>query len=131
MNVLILTIGSRGDVQPYVALGTALQARGHTVTLSTGRGFEAFIEAHGLRAAPLSVDFRELIQTPEMQEALRSLSARFRAYRDFKALARQLLDEMWAVAREQRPDIIVYHAKAYTASHIAEALQTVAVPSFQ
>ena len=30
-----------------------------------------------------------------------------------------------------KPDVIVYHAKAYAAPHIAEALQAVAVPSFQ
>ena len=131
MNVLILTFGSRGDVQPYVALGKALLARGHTVTLSTGQGFDAFIEAHGLKTAPLQVDIRALLQTPEMQRALRSLSARFRAHRQFRGMARRLLDEMWTVARELKPDVIVYHAKAYAAPHIAEALQAVAVPSFQ
>ena len=44
---------------------------------------------------------------------------------------RRLLDEMWAVAREERPDVIVYHAKASAAVFIAEALQSVAVPAFQ
>ena len=131
MNVLILTFGSRGDVQPYIALGKALEARGHDVTLSTGQGFETDIEAHGLRAAPLSVDVRALLQAPEMQKALRSISARFRAYRASRGMARRLLDDMWAVAREHKPDVIVYHIKAYAAPDIAEALQAVAVPSFQ
>ena len=45
-TVLILTFGSRGDVQPFVALGAALKARGHDVTLSTGRGFDDLIAAH-------------------------------------------------------------------------------------
>lgn len=31
MRLTIVTIGSRGDVQPFIALGKALQARGHTV----------------------------------------------------------------------------------------------------
>ena len=35
MNVMILTLGSRGDVQPYVALGVGLQRAGHRVTLAT------------------------------------------------------------------------------------------------
>ncbi len=35
MNITILTIGTRGDVQPYVALGIGLQAAGHTVTIAT------------------------------------------------------------------------------------------------
>jgi len=33
MNVLVITVGSRGDVQPYVALGKGLQAVDHTVAI--------------------------------------------------------------------------------------------------
>lgn len=130
MRILILTVGSRGDVQPYVALGAALRARGHAVTLCTGRGFEDMIDAHGLEAAPLSDNSRALVQTPEMQAALHSFSGKVRAWRAFKGMARRTLDEMWSVAQEDRPDVIVYHPKALGAPHIAEALGAVAVPSF-
>jgi sterol 3beta-glucosyltransferase len=33
MNILILTAGSRGNVQPYVTLGKGLNAAGYAVTL--------------------------------------------------------------------------------------------------
>lgn len=69
MRILILTLGSRGDVQPFVALGAALRAVGHAVTLSAGRGFDELVAAHGLSSAPLSIDFREMIRSPEMQRA--------------------------------------------------------------
>ena len=69
MKVLILTFGSRGDVQPYVALGAALRKRGHAVTLATGQGFEAMVEGQGLTPAPLSVDVRALVESPEMKRA--------------------------------------------------------------
>jgi len=129
MQVLILTLGSRGDVQPFVALGTALRSRGHEVTLSTGRGFETMIEAQGLTAAPLSDDVREQVRSPEIQQALRSFSGKVRAWRTAKGWFRRQLDEMWAIAREVRPDLIVYHqAKALASPHIAEALQIVAMP---
>ena len=48
MNISIVTIGSRGDVQPFVALGRRLQSRGHKVTLNTHAHFEVFIRQHGL-----------------------------------------------------------------------------------
>ena len=51
MRVFILTFGSRGDVQPYVALGKGLQAAGHAVTVCTSASFEPFIAAHGLAYA--------------------------------------------------------------------------------
>ncbi|WP_422369600.1 glycosyltransferase [Pelagibius sp.] len=130
MRILILTLGSRGDVQPYVALGAALRARGHNVIVSTGQGFEAMIEAQGLTAAPLSDNVREMIQTPEIQAALRTFSGKIRAWRASKGLFRRQLDEMWAVAQEVRPDIILYHhPKGLAAQHIAEALQIIAVPT--
>ena len=130
MNVLILTLGSRGDVQPYVALGAALRARGHCVTVAAGRGFEATIEAQGLAAAPLSDDVRALLQTPEIQKALRTLSGKVQAWRRSKGMFRRQLDEMWDVARALRPDVIVYHhPKGLAAQHIAEAQSAVAVPT--
>lgn len=129
MRVLILTLGSRGDVQPFVALGTALRARGHDVTLSTGRGFEAMIEAQGLTAMPLSDDVRAQVGSPEIRQALRSFTGKLRAWRAAKGWFRRQLDEMWAVARDIRPDAIVHHhAKALASPHIAEALRCVAIP---
>jgi sterol 3beta-glucosyltransferase len=35
MRVLIVTVGSRGDVAPFTGLGSALQAAGHQVTIAT------------------------------------------------------------------------------------------------
>ncbi len=130
MHVLILTLGSRGDVQPYVALGAALRERGHRVTLATGRSFEAMIEERGLAAAPLSDDIRELVETPEIRAALHSFSGKVKAWRRSKGMFRRQLDEMWAVARRLRPDAIVYHhPKGLAGRHIAERLGIVAIPT--
>ena len=48
MRIAIITIGSRGDVQPFVALGQGLIKAGHTVRLVTHQDFEVFVESHGL-----------------------------------------------------------------------------------
>ena len=39
-NILLMPVGSHGDVHPFVALGQALQASGHAVTLITSAYFE-------------------------------------------------------------------------------------------
>lgn len=127
MKVLIFTMGSRGDVQPYVALGQALALRGHEVTLSCSQGFDRLIEAAGLTPAPLSIDIRALLDSPEIQEALDSFTAKIRAWRQFKPLMRQLLDESWQVARDVGPDALVYHPKSGAAQHFAEALKIPAI----
>jgi UDP:flavonoid glycosyltransferase YjiC (YdhE family) len=48
MRIDILAIGSRGDVQPYVALGLGLQSAGHRVRLVTLGGFEELVRGRGL-----------------------------------------------------------------------------------
>src|SRR5215471_1193427 len=48
LNVLIPTVGSAGDVHPMIALGLALQARGHRATILTNDYFEELIEKCGL-----------------------------------------------------------------------------------
>ena len=46
MHITILTIGSRGDVQPYMALGVGLQNAGHRVRLATHAEFESEIRTY-------------------------------------------------------------------------------------
>ena len=49
MNFLMLVIGSRGDVQPFIALGQALQKDGHRVRIATHPHFHSFVEGHNLK----------------------------------------------------------------------------------
>ncbi|MCJ7678020.1 MAG: glycosyltransferase [Anaerolineales bacterium] len=48
MQVTIIAAGSRGDVQPYVALGKGLKEAGHTVRVLASLDFQDLITAHGL-----------------------------------------------------------------------------------
>ena len=50
MHIAIIALGSRGDVQPYVALGVGLKAAGHSVRLVTHENFAPLAAAHGLEA---------------------------------------------------------------------------------
>ncbi len=49
MKITIHVVGSRGDVQPLVALGKGLKATGHTITIATHQEFEPLVEQAGLR----------------------------------------------------------------------------------
>ena len=48
MKVTIIAPGSRGDVQPYVALGKGLKEAGHTVRVLTSQDFQNLVTAYGL-----------------------------------------------------------------------------------
>ena len=95
MNVAILTLGTRGDVQPYVALGAGLAGAGHEVTLVTGKGFEGLVAGRGLRFAALDLDPLELTQSPEGRAALRSPKAALRMARGLMPAMRRMLVDEW------------------------------------
>jgi UDP:flavonoid glycosyltransferase YjiC (YdhE family) len=48
LNIVIHVIGSRGDVQPFVALGKELQKLGHRVRIATHPTFKRFVEDNEL-----------------------------------------------------------------------------------
>lgn len=58
MRVLLSTIGSRGDVQPLVALGLALKTRGAEVRLCVPPDFQRWIEGMGLPVTPVGPELR-------------------------------------------------------------------------
>ena len=56
MHIALLAYGSRGDVQPCIALSVGLRRAGHTVTLAAPASFAPLAAAHGSTFAPLPAD---------------------------------------------------------------------------
>jgi UDP:flavonoid glycosyltransferase YjiC (YdhE family) len=56
MKITILTYGSRGDVQPYLALAVGLQRQGHAVQLAAPYRFADFVNSYGVGFVPLAGD---------------------------------------------------------------------------
>ena len=63
MNLTILAIGSRGDVQPCVALGAGLRRAGHEVRVVTLESFETMVRGQGLDFLPVAGDAQALVNT--------------------------------------------------------------------
>jgi sterol 3beta-glucosyltransferase len=59
VKVVLLALGSRGDVQPMVALGKALQAAGKPVMVVALREFAPLVEAAGLLFMPIGATFED------------------------------------------------------------------------
>jgi sterol 3beta-glucosyltransferase len=127
-RIAIHTLGTRGDVQPFVALGCGLQKAGLQVSFATAPQFEAFVSAHGLPFRPLPGKLVDLIQTPLGKAAISGrnrLITTLRLMAEMRPTLRPLLDAQWAAA--QGADAIVYHPKAIGGVHIAEKL---GIPAF-
>jgi sterol 3beta-glucosyltransferase len=67
MLITILAAGSRGDIQPYLALGIGLQAAGHRVRFAASRNFAALVEPYGLEFAPVDADFQAIMSGEDGQ----------------------------------------------------------------
>ncbi|NOJ91479.1 glycosyltransferase family 1 protein [Corallococcus coralloides] len=119
MRVLISTYGTRGDVQPFIALAKALKAHGHAVALCTPTGFRATVERHGVPYAHMDNAVLEL--TEAVLRAPTRAEQR-RLFKGFGAIVRAGLEDEWRAAQELEPDVLVYHSKALGSHHIAEKL---------
>jgi vancomycin aglycone glucosyltransferase len=60
MRVLLSAIGSRGDVQPILALAIELQALGNQARLCVAPNFKQWIESYGVECSPIGPDLRQL-----------------------------------------------------------------------
>ncbi|MBE9060411.1 glycosyltransferase [cf. Phormidesmis sp. LEGE 11477] len=119
-HILILTAGSRGDVQPYVALAKGLQREGFEVTIGTDSTFSTLIASHGVGFAPMRAPFAQMAQTDEGSAALAGKKS-FDLKR-IKIMLRQMMDDAWAIAQRIKPDMVIYHPKPLAGYHIADKL---------
>lgn len=72
MNIGIYTYGTRGDVQPYIALALGLMDRGHQVTLSAPSDFKDLVEGFGVPFRGLYGNAEEMMNSAEGQRVLQT-----------------------------------------------------------
>lgn len=79
LNIVVQVVGSRGDVQPFVALGNELQKYGHRVRIATHDVFSDFVRDHGLEFYPIGGDpvtlMAYMVKNPGLLPSMNSLMA--------------------------------------------------------
>jgi sterol 3beta-glucosyltransferase len=119
MSIVCLTIGSRGDVQPYIALCKGLIADGHRAKIATHAEFEPWIRSHGIDFAPVGGNPAELMAlcveygmfTPKF---ITETNSKFRGWLD------DLLVSAWEAC--QGAEVLIESPSAMAGIHIAEGL---------
>jgi UDP:flavonoid glycosyltransferase YjiC (YdhE family) len=111
MRIDILAVGSRGDVQPYVALGLGLAKAGHRVRLVTLSGFEDVIAGRGIDHLTIGDSPRAIAQTTEGKEWVKKRGSALGFLRGFVGVARSKVEEgianYWAACQGQGADAAV------------------------
>jgi hypothetical protein len=132
LNIVIQVVGSRGDLQPFIAIGNELQKHGHRVRLATHDVFEDFVRHHGLEFYPIGGDPAELmaymVKNPGLIPSMSSVRAG-----DIQAKRKMItvmLEGCWkscieADLRTQVPftaDAIIGNPPSFAPIHCAQAL---------
>jgi rhamnosyltransferase subunit B len=115
MRFLITTIGSSGDINPFIAVGRALRSRGHEVAVMVNPHFARQVEDAGLTFLPLSEewDLKNIAQTPGAMHHTRGALVVMREL--LFVHIPEIVERTRAAVREWRPDAALTHAICYGA----------------
>eukprot|EP01041_Mallomonas_annulata_P007758 gene7758-15875_t len=134
LRIVIMAVGTRGDIQPFALLGLRLQADGHRVRLATHACFSDYVKSQGLEFFPLAGDPLKLSEfmvktqgwvVPTSIELIKELPENLR-------MLWGIVDSCWPACvdidptdDEKRPftaDAIISNPVTYGHIHCAEAL---------
>lgn len=129
MNIVINTFGTRGDVQPYVALGIGLQQAGHSIRIVTHQIFEDFVREYGLDVYPLQLDPQQVLLNEALSE-LGNNTVRISRWMEehFKAALHDLFTA--TLDSNQGADMILNSGLSFAGWHVAEKLQVPAIATY-
>ncbi|KAG8423021.1 hypothetical protein J3459_009819 [Metarhizium acridum] len=132
LNIVIQVVGSRGDVQPFVALGQELQRHHHRVRLASHDVFGKFVKDAGLEFFPVGGDPAELmaymVKNPGLIPSMESLTSG--DVQKKRKMVETLLRGFWSSCIQPDPttsdpfvaDAIIANPPSFAHIHCAQAL---------
>ncbi|KAF2012068.1 glycosyltransferase family 1 protein [Aaosphaeria arxii CBS 175.79] len=125
LNIVCLTIGSRGDVQPYLALCKELLKEGHKPRIATHAEFESVVRENGIDFAPVEGNPAELMRIC-VEHGMFTYSFMKEANAKFRGWLDAVCSSAWQAC--QGADVLIESPSAMAGIHIAEALE---IPYFR
>lgn len=126
-----MTYGTRGDVEPFIALAIGLRDQGFAVTIATAERYSDWISEFDIDVAPLSNGSIDRFNEPDMRKLVERNSnfferraAYLRLRKKSKLITAELIADCIRVIKHTAPDLIVFHPELRYAPHIAEATST-------
>jgi sterol 3beta-glucosyltransferase len=127
MKVLVLTLGTRGDVQPFVALARGLQRRGHRVVVAAPERLAGTVTGNGVDFAALDDGPLRVLDAGSTvgEIATGGVRAKLALMRRLPAMFTRVLDDCWEVASTGAgagAQVIVHNGQVIAGQHVAEKL---------
>jgi sterol 3beta-glucosyltransferase len=133
MKIVILTsYGTRGDIQPYLALALRLKKEGHEVILAAGIEYASFIQERQVQYTPMHINVQEIFQLKQCRaffygKGKEKQEANIEWRKLLTIHIPKILDEIWVAS--QGADCLIYPPTLYPVWHIAEKLKIPAIIS--
>lgn len=121
-RVAIATIGTAGDVRPYLALAIELKKQGHNVVLGTNSDFEGLVTSHGIEFHNLGTNIQNWLQESRFDTAISKMKLHHfpQLLRQGQELVERAARNAWVMS--QGADGIVVNINTSFGIDIAEAL---------
>ena len=126
-RIALVTIGTQGDVQPYLALGIALKQRGYSVVLGASEEFQGMAEGFGIEFHSLGPSIQTFLTQQRFENAM-SQSMLINGpslLRQGQQIAETAARAAWAMC--QGADAILLNMNTSFGIDIAEALKVPAI----
>jgi sterol 3beta-glucosyltransferase len=122
MRIVILTVGSLGDVRPLLALGLGLKRSGHQVLFATHNNFADLVSKVGLSFAPLPGDPNQIMHEQQNLIARQDHLATARIADMLREEIDALLHISYSACVQFEAEAILYTPLSVAGYHIAEKL---------
>lgn len=133
-KILIITNGTRGDVEPFVGLAQGLIQNGYHVTICAPISFKKFVTDHGIAYAYMNNGLPKIVLSEigrHIMESSASVARYIRSGLKSKAVLRpsyrRQLDETFRAAKQVKPDLIIFNHVSIYGHHIARELRVPAM----
>ncbi len=120
MKVICISIGTRGDIEPFAALTELLQKAGHEVICAYPAQFEKLAKETNATFFPLKKEFLEMLESTEGKAAIGGggsiwgrIKAMYGLYKQNTRVSLQLLEQQKELIERESPDLILHSLKAF------------------
>ncbi|MCK4466094.1 MAG: glycosyltransferase family 1 protein [Bacteroidales bacterium] len=118
MKIILISIGTRGDMEPFLAIGEILKEKGHQVICAFPEQFRNLVENSNMEFASLGTKYIEMLDSEVGKAALggsgsglNKMLAYIRLAKNQTEANKELTDKQYEIIESEIPDRIVYNAK--------------------
>lgn len=118
MKIILTSVGTRGDMEPLLAIGEILKEGGHEIICLFPEQFRELAEDSGFEFASLGTEFIEMLDSPEGRIAMGGGKFGFKKLRAYikiisrqTEISRRMIEKQYELIEKEKPDRIVHNGK--------------------